>query len=107
MGLPATAAKPFTRSTSCAEASAATRSAIVGRIGDFAQRHDEALEIVVVVVELVVVMRHAVLDIVLGADAKTEQHRGIDLALRDGDDTSPRAAVSRNGRKRFLANRRR
>ncbi len=38
-------------------------------IVDLRQRHDEAVEIVVVVIELVVVMRPAVLDIVLGADA--------------------------------------
>ena len=53
-----------------------------GGIGDLGQRHDEAVEIVVVVVELVVVMRLAVLDVVLGADAEAEQRRGIDLAVR-------------------------
>ena len=46
-----------------------------GGIADLRQRHDEAVEIVVVVVELVVVMGPAVLDIVLGADAKPEQRR--------------------------------
>ncbi len=56
------------------------------RIADLANLHDEALEIVVVVIELIVVMGLAVLDVVLGADAESEQRGGIDLALRHHDD---------------------
>ena len=56
------------------------------RIADLRQRHDEAVEIVMVVVELVVVMRLAVLDVGLGADAEAEQRGGIDLAVGHGDD---------------------
>ena len=44
--------------------------------------HDKAVEIVVVVIELVVVMRLAALDVGLGADAQPEQRRRIDLAAR-------------------------
>ena len=52
-------------------------------IVDLGQRHDEALELVVVVIELVVVMGLAVLDVGLGADVEPEQRRHIDLAARD------------------------
>ena len=56
-----------------------------GRIGDLAERHDERIEIVVVVLLLVVVPRAAVGDVVLGADAESEQQRLIDLAVGDRD----------------------
>ena len=56
------------------------------RIANLAHLDDEAVKIVVVVIELVVVMGLAVLDVVLGADAKAEQRGGIDLAVGDGDD---------------------
>ena len=52
------------------------------RIVDLRQRHDEALELVMVVIEFVVVMRLAVLDVGLGADVEAEQRRHIDLAAR-------------------------
>ncbi len=65
------------------------------RVADLAELDDEALEIVMVVVELVVVMRLAVLDVVLGADAKPEKRGGIDLAVGDGDD--PDRARQRTG----------
>ena len=57
-----------------------------GRIGDLAERHDERIEIVVIVLRLVVVPRAAVGDVVLGADAESEQQRLIDLAVGDRDD---------------------
>ena len=56
-----------------------------GRIGDFAERHDEGIEIVVIVLFLGVVPGAAVVDVVFGADAKPEQQRLIDLAVGDGD----------------------
>ena len=81
----ATAAKPLTRSTSNFSASAVTRAASADGIGDFFQRHDEGIEIVVVVLLFGVVAGAAVGDIVLGADAKPEQQLLIDLAVGDGD----------------------
>ena len=57
-----------------------------GGVGDLGQRHDEAVEIVVVVLFLGVVAGAAVLDVVLGADAEAEQRGGIDLAVGHGDD---------------------
>ena len=80
IGLPRTAAKPLIRSTPAASAVADTSFDKCLRIVDLGQRHDEALELVMVVIELVVVMRLAVLDVGLGADVETEQRRHIDLA---------------------------
>ena len=85
IGLPATAAKPLTRSTSNARPAPATRCGKRGGIGDFADRHDEGIEIVVIVLCLVVVMGAAVGDVVLGADAEPEQQRLVDLAVGGGD----------------------
>ena len=56
------------------------------RIGDLGQRHDEAREIVMVVLRFGIVAGRAVLDLVLGADAEAEQEGGIDLAFGDRDD---------------------
>ena len=56
------------------------------RVLHLADGDDEAVEIVVVVVELVVVMGAPVLDVVLGADAEPEHRGRIDLAVRDRDD---------------------
>ena len=75
----------MTRSTSKFSASAATRAASAARIGDLAERHDEGIEIVVVVLGLGVVPGAAVGDVVLGADAEPEQQRLIDLAVGDGE----------------------
>ena len=56
-----------------------------GRIGNFLQRHHEEFEVFVVVLFLVVVMGTAIGDVVLGADAETEQKLLIDLAVGGGD----------------------
>ena len=94
-GLPATAAKPLTRSTSNASARPATRCGEARRIGDFAERHDETVEIVVIVICFGVVMGAAVGDVVFGADAETEQQRLVDFAVGRGDDFD---AARQNGR---------
>jgi len=56
------------------------------RIGDFGQRHHEAVEVVMVVLCFLIVSRTAVVDIVLCADAEAKQGRGINFAVRYGDD---------------------
>ena len=84
--MPVTAANPLTRNTSWQIGERRDASGERRRIGDLRQRHDEAVEIVVVVLGLLVVAGAAVLDVVLGADAETEQRRRIDLAVRHGDD---------------------
>ena len=55
------------------------------RIDHFAHRHDERIEVVMIVIFLSVVMRASIGDIVLGADAKAKQQRLIDLAVGGGD----------------------
>ncbi len=67
-------------------ASRATRIGERRRLGDLGERHDEAVEIVVVVLQLGIVAGAAVRDVVLGADAEAEQRRRVDLAVGHGDD---------------------
>ncbi len=100
--MPVTATNPLTRNTSWRSASAATRAAKRRGLGDFRQRHDEAVEIVVVVLGLRVMAGAAVLDVVLGADAETEQRRRIDLAVRHGDDLHRPRQEARDGGERRL-----
>ena len=54
---------------------------IVG-IADRRDVDDEGIEVVMLVVEFIVVMRLAVLDVVLDGEAEAEQQRCVDLAVR-------------------------
>src|SRR5208282_6356789 len=56
-----------------------------GRLGDLAERYDESVEIVVVVLRLRIVPGAPVGDVVLGADAEPKQKRLVNLAVGDGD----------------------
>jgi hypothetical protein len=56
-----------------------------GRVGNFLQRHHEGIEVFVVMLFLVVVVRAAIGDVVLGADTEPEQKRLVDLAVGGGD----------------------
>ena len=85
-GLSATAAKPLTRSTSKSLGERGDARRQRRRVGDLAERHDERVEIVVVVLRFGVVPGAAVVDVVLGADAEAEQQRLVDLAVGDGED---------------------
>ena len=91
-GLPRTAAKPLIRRMSCASVAAAQpRDQRLGR-GDLRQRHDETVEIVVLVRAVQrVVMRRPRRQIVLGRRAEPEQHRRIEPALAAPAPASPRA----------------
>ena len=75
IGLPRTAAKPLIRSTPCGLGGGGDAAGKRCRIVDLRQRNDEALEFVMVMIEFVVMMRLAVLDVGLGADIQSEQSR--------------------------------
>ena len=62
-------------------------------IGDLGHRHNEAGEIVVVMLELRIMPGAAVFDIVLGTHAEPEQCGGIDLAVGAPPRFSRRAAA--------------
>src|SRR5215471_1542296 len=57
-----------------------------GWIGNLGQWHNEAIEIVVVMLRFLIMERAAVRDVILGAYSKAEQGGGIDLAVRNGND---------------------
>ena len=53
-----------------------------GGIGNLGQLHDEAVEIVVVMIELVIMMGAAVIDVVLDGKPEPKQDRRVDLSER-------------------------
>ncbi len=101
-GLLATAAKPFDAQHVEALGQRGNARDQRGRVGDFAERHDERIEIVVVVLRFGIVPGAAVVDVVLGADAEPEQQRLVDLAVGDGDDLHAARQRAGNRRQRLV-----
>ena len=73
-----------------------------GGVGEFGQRHDEAVEVIVIVFLLRIVQRAAVLDVVFYGEAEADQRRRIDLAVGDSDDLHRSRQRAGDGRHRLV-----